>query len=94
MKKLLFVVSLAIAALPLVAQVKYVVSGTLADNGKLVYLIDELTEQKIDSTVVANGKFSFAGTADKDALLAVRARSSSWTTEFFNDALTVRYDRK
>ena len=67
------------------AQVKYTVSGTFAENGKKVYLIDELVEKKIDSTVVANGKFAFSGTADKDALMAVRARISSWTMQFFND---------
>ena len=89
MKKNLISAAFAIAALPSMAQVKYDISGTLADNGKLIYLIDELSEKKIDSTVVANGKFSFAGTADKDALMAVRARSSSWTTEFFNDGTPV-----
>jgi len=40
-----------------------------------------LTEQKIDSTVVADGRFSFTGTAAQDALMAVRAKSSSWTTQ-------------
>ena len=89
MKKVFLLTAFVLAAVPSMAQVQYAVSGTLADNGKLVYLIDELTEQKIDSTVVANGKFSFTGTADKDALLAVRARSSSWTTEFFNDGTPV-----
>jgi hypothetical protein len=62
------------------SQVQYTVSGTFAKNGKTVYLIDELTEQKIDSTVVADGRFSFTGTAAQDALMAVRAKSSSWTT--------------
>ena len=81
----------AIAAMPSMAQsqAKYTVSGTLEENGKKVYLIDELTEQKIDSTVVADGKFLFTGTADKDALMAVRAKSSSWTTQFFNDGTPV-----
>lgn len=65
------------------------VSGTFAKNGKTVYLIDELTEQKIDSTVVADGRFSFTGTAAQDALMAVRAKSSSWTTQFFNDGTPV-----
>ena len=71
------------------SQVQYTVSGTFAKNGKTVYLIDELTEQKIDSTVVADGRFSFTGTAAQDALMAVRAKSSSWTTQFFNDGTPV-----
>ena len=71
------------------SQVQYAVKGTYAGNGKTVYLIDELTEKKIDSTVVADGKFAFSGSADKDALMAVRARSSRWTTQFFNDGTPV-----
>ena len=71
------------------AQVQYAVSGTLADNGKMVYLIDELTEKAIDSVVVADCKFAFSGTADKDALLAVKAKKSRWTTQFFNDGTPV-----
>ena len=89
MKKVFVIAAFAFAAVSSMAQVQYAVSGTFADNGKTVYLIDELTEKKIDSMVVANGKFSFAGTADKDALMAVRARSSSWTTQFFNDGTPV-----
>ncbi len=71
------------------AQVKYTVSGTFAENGNTVYLIDHLTEKAIDSMVVADGKFSFTGTADKDALMAVRAKKSSWLMQFFNDGSPV-----
>jgi hypothetical protein len=74
-----------IAAVPSTAQVKYTVSGLYADDGKKVYLIDQLADKAIDSIFVADGKFSFTGTADKDALLAVKAENSKWTTEFFND---------
>ena len=91
MKKVLFLAALVLAAVPAMAQsqVQYAVNGTYAGNGKRVYLIDELTEKKIDSVVVADGKFAFSGTADKDALMAVRARSSRWTTQFFNDGTPV-----
>ena len=89
MKKVIVLAAFAIAAVPTMAQSKYVVNGTYNGNGKTVYLIDELTEKKIDSVVVADGKFAFSGTADKDALMAVRARSSSWTTQFFNDGTPV-----
>ena len=77
------------AAVSATAQTKYTVSGTYAENDKKVYLIDELTEQKIDSTLVADGKFSFTGTADKDALMAVKTQGRSWTTQFFNDGTPV-----
>ena len=89
MKKVLLIAAFVIAAVPSMAQVQYTVSGTLADNGKKIYLIDELTERAIDSTVVADGKFAFSGTADKNALMAVRAKKSHWTTQFFNDGTPV-----
>ena len=81
--------ALAIAAVPAMAQVQYAVSGTYASDGKTVYLIDELTEQKIDSTVARDGKFSFTGTADKDALMAIQAKNSNWKMQFFNDGTSV-----
>ncbi|MBO4463059.1 MAG: AhpC/TSA family protein [Prevotella sp.] len=71
------------------AQVQYAVSGTFAADGKTVYLIDQLTEKAIDSVVVADGKFVFAGTADKDALMAVQAKKKNWMTQFFNDGTPV-----
>jgi thiol-disulfide isomerase/thioredoxin len=89
MKKVLVLATFVLAALPSMAQVKYAVSGTYARNGKTVYLIDELTEKKIDSVVVADGKFSFSGTADKDALMAVKTKNSHWESQFFNDGMPV-----
>ena len=91
MKKVFVIATFVLAAMPSMAQsqAKYTVSGTFAENGKTVYLIDELTEKAIDSMVVADGKFAFAGTADKDALMAVRAKKSHWTTQFFNDGTPV-----
>ena len=88
-QKVFVLATFVIATVPAMAQVQYTVNGIFADNGKTVYLIDELTEKKIDSTVVADGKFAFSGSADKDALMAVRARSSRWTTQFFNDGTPV-----
>lgn len=68
---------------------KYTVSGTFTENGRMVYLMDQLTETAIDSVVVSDGKFSFTGTADQDALLAVQAESKNWMTQFFNDGTPV-----
>ena len=90
MKKVLLMAALAVAALPSMAQgLKYSVSGTYADDGKKVYLIDQLTEKKIDSLAVAGGKFSFSGTADKDAYMAVMLEGNDWVTPFFNDGTPV-----
>ena len=77
------------AAVPSMAQVKYAVNGTYNENGKKVYLIDQLTEKAIDSMVVADTKFSFSGTADKDALLSIKAENRKWQTDFFNDGTPV-----
>ena len=76
-------------AVPSMAQVKYAVSGTYTEDGKKVYLIDQLTEKAIDSVVVADGKFAFTGTADKDALMGVKAEQAQWTTPFFNDGTPI-----
>ena len=89
MKKVFVLAVFTFAAVSSMAQVQYAVSGTYNENGKTVYLLDQLTEKAIDSTVVADGKFSFTGTADKDALLAVQAKKSRWTTQFFNDGTPV-----
>ena len=89
MKKYLLA-ALVAAAMPTMAQqVKYSVSGTYADNGKKVYLIDKLTDKAIDSMIVANGKFTFSGTADKDAFMAIHAENKKWMTPFFNDGTPI-----
>ena len=89
MKKVFVFAAFAIAAVPSIAQVRYSVSGTFIENGKKVYLIDHMTDQAVDSMVVADGKFSFSGTADQDALMAVKAENRKWETDFFNDGTPV-----
>ena len=90
MKKGILLVALMAAAIPSLAQqVKYSVSGTYDKEGKKVYLIDKLTDSEIDSVVVTGGKFSFNGTADKDALMGVAAGKNMWMTVFFNDGTPV-----
>ena len=89
MKKVFVLAVFTFAAVSSMAQVQYAVSGTYNENGKTVYLLDQLTEKAIDSTVVADGKFSFTGTADRDALLAVQAKKKNWMTQFFNDGTPV-----
>ena len=90
MKKLLLLAFVVAGAIPSMAQqVKYSVSGTYADDGKKIYLLDQLTAKAVDSMVVANGQFSFSGAADKDALMSVKAENVDWTTNFFNDGKPV-----
>ena len=90
MKKVLLIAALAITTLPTMAQqVKYSISGTYANDGKVIYLKDQLTETAIDSIIVANGKFTFNGTAEKDALMAINVKDRDWNTVFFNDGTPV-----
>ena len=73
-------------------QVKYTVKGVSKENGKMVYLEDRLTSKAVDSTVVAKGKFSFKGQADKDAIFAITFDQKdwrSWRMLFFNDGKSV-----
>lgn len=88
-KRILSVVLMAMTLPTMAQQVKYSVSGTSAKNGQKVYLIDRLSERPIDSVTVANDKFAFSGTAEKNALMAVRAGGSQWETPFFNDGTPV-----
>ena len=72
--------ALLAAFLPSLAQqVRYTVCGTSTDNDKKVYLIDRLTDKAVDSTVVTDGKFAFSGSAQKDALMAVRMERKKWS---------------
>lgn len=87
---MILLAALAAAFMPSKAQqLNYSVSGTYDKEGNIVYLIDKLTEKAIDSVVVANGKFSFNGTAEKDAIMGVRAGNNEWMTVFFNDGTPV-----
>ena len=69
-------------------KVKFAVSGTTPAD-EMVYLIDKLTEERIDSIKASDGKFEFNGEQDKDALLAVQREGSLWQVLFFNDGTPV-----
>ena len=87
---MILLAALAAAFMPSMAQqVNYSVSGTYDKEGEKIYLIDKLTSNVVDSFVVAGGKFSFKGSAEKDALMGIRAENMDWTTLFFNDGTPV-----
>ena len=88
MKKILVLAALIAATLPTAAQVKYTVNGISKNNGKQVKLMNRQTRETFTS-VVADGKFSFSGMADKDALMAVGEDGCDWATLFFNDGTPV-----
>ena len=90
MKKILLIAAMVAAVMPGMAQqTKYSVSGISNDNGKTVYLTNRNNSLFLDSTVVADGKFAFAGAVDKDALLSVRVKNVDWETSFFNDGTPI-----
>ena len=94
MKKL-SILSLALAAGCLLAcsgnNVKYDITGANApQDGAVVYLMDRITEEPIDSAIVADGAFALKGTAPKDALLSVEIDGWKWYFPLFNDGKPVR----
>jgi peroxiredoxin len=72
------------------ADVKYVVKGSGAKDGTVVYLVDKISNERINSTVVSRGTFQMKGKAPKDAFLAVQADGSGWQCLFFNDGQNVQ----
>ena len=90
MKKILVLAALIAVMLPTVAQqVKYTVNGICKNDGATIMLFNRLNNQEIGTTVVADGKFSISGTADKDALFAIGEKGTQWLTMFFNDGTPV-----
>ncbi|MBR5735188.1 MAG: AhpC/TSA family protein [Bacteroidales bacterium] len=69
---------------------KYVVKGTAPEDGKTVYLIDQISSEPIDSAVVNGGSFVMKGSAGKNALLSVNVDGSGWWFLFFNDGKPVK----
>ena len=93
MKKLT-IISLAVAAMGAAAcsdnNAKYAISGVNApEDGRIAYLIDQISSARIDSAVVKDGAFQIKGKAPKDALLSVNLDGSDWWFLLFNDGKPV-----
>lgn len=61
----------------------YTVDGTVPDsaaNGKMIYLYNRNTDQKIDSTLIADSKFTFTGSMDTATLCMVQSGRDLYTT--------------
>mgnify|MGYP002869296222 CR=1 FL=1 len=86
MKKIITLAALMLAVSTAEAQqTNYSISGTSKDNGTTVTLVDRMTGNMLNSTVVTDGKFLMEGTADKDAFLYLKQDGQNWMTIFFND---------
>lgn len=94
MKKLMMVAAIIMitASCSMAQETQYTVKGTSADNGKMVILLDYLTEKDISKVEIKDGKFEFTGVADKNALLGVAKEDKEWITMFFNDGTPVTID--
>ena len=96
MKKLT-VAMIAVAAMGVFAcssnDAKYDVTAANAPkDGAVVYLMDQLTGEPIDSAVVAEGAYKMKGKAAKDAFLMVKTDDYDWNFLFFNDGQPVALD--
>ena len=96
MKKLT-VALIAVAAMGAFAcssnDAKYVVTAANAPkDGAVVYLVDQITSEPIDSAVVADGAYQMKGKAAKDAYLMVKTDDFDWNFLFFNDGQPVALD--
>lgn len=86
----MFLAALTMAALPIEAQqVKYTINGISKENGKKVILRDRVTSQIVNNAVVANGKFTMTGNADKNAYMGVATEDAGWFVMLFNDGTPV-----
>ena len=75
-------------------EVSYTVNGTCEENDKNVVLINQFTGKQEAETIAKNGKFTFEGTANKDALLSVQVDGNDWQQLFFCDGTPVTIDMK
>ena len=69
---------------------RYSVQGTAPEDGRTVYLLDMITNEPINSTVVSGGTFQMKGKAARDAYLAVNIDNDDWWFLFFNDGVPVQ----
>ena len=91
------ILTLAVAALGLFAcsgnTAKYNITGSNAsEDGAVVYLVDALSSERIDSAVIADGGFQMKGKAEKEAFMNLNVEGSNWTFMFFNDGVPVTVD--
>ena len=70
---------------------KYVITGINApQDGVVVYLVDRIVADDIDSAVVTNGTFQMKGKAAKDAFLGIVVGDYDCEYPLFNDGVPIR----
>ena len=72
---------------------KYYVKGSNAPvDGATVYLVDQISRESIDSTVISEGSFELKGKAEKDAFLAITIDGIEEAFLLFNDGKPIKLD--
>ena len=71
---------------------KYVIKGSGLEDGATVQLIDKLTDEPVNTTVVSDGVFEMSGEAAKDAFLSIATESSGWSFPVINDGKPIEVD--
>lgn len=79
MKKVMVAAALMMAAGAQAQQINYTINGVSNDNGTKVMLVDQIA-RKVAYADVKDGKFSFSGTAEKNAFMAIKAANKGWMT--------------
>ncbi len=93
MRKVLAMVALAVATLPVMAQqTKYSIQGTVPAGSKMVYVGNRDSRAIVDSAAVSGDKFAIEGSYDKDALLYVRVDEAPRFVIMFNDGTPATID--
>ena len=72
-------------------QVEYVITGTTPDDA-MVYLVDRLTNNLVDSAQAQNGQFTMTGRLEKNAMLAVHLADTDWSMLVCNDGQPMELD--
>lgn len=86
----LLALSAALLAAACGGKKEYTLLGTVEGDqweGKTVYLVDEAESRLIDSTVVADGSFRFAGTVDEPFVVALDARNPEMGQRLYTNAV-------
>jgi len=88
MKKILIAASVMLTVGAQAQQVNYTINGVSNDNGAKIMLVNE-SARKIDNAIVKDGKFSFNGTAEKNALIVIKSEKINWMTPLINDGTPI-----
>ena len=73
MKRIVYLLGIALLVFSCSPKNEYVINGTVSENleGQMVYMLDYETSQAVDSTMINEGQFTFKGEADPTRFMRV-----------------------